>query len=377
MANTTGNTNLINKLWQAKLDKDVIDNLYFTQMGMIGTDENNIIQLKEDLKKSQGDTITTGLGVKLGKTTGVTGDNELEGQESPITYYSETVVIDQWRTAVRLKGKLTEQKMAFNMRSDAKDKLMIRVDEFIEQQIFYKLGGVTNSSITDIYGNALGVFDDNTSALTWSNTPGTVPAADSAAGSGDRYLCANSSGADAMTSSDKLTPELISKAKVKALVSTPQVRPLRIGGKYYYVMFVHPFQAFDLKRNEEFRQAQREAAARGEDNPIFSGAIGIWDGVIIHENEYVPFLDISVAGNNFAAAATGTDFAVDTYRAILCGQQAGMFAKCKDELWNEKTFDYENKVGFSSGVLGGIQKIQYNSVDYGCILVDTAATSLV
>ncbi|TRZ50683.1 MAG: N4-gp56 family major capsid protein, partial [Dehalococcoidia bacterium] len=275
--NTTGLDALTKKLWQAELDKDVKDNEYFNQMGMIGTGENNIIQVKDELVKSQGDTITFGLGIKLGRNTGVTGDNELEGNESVITYYSESVAIDQWRDAVRLKGMLREQQQAFNMRKDAKAKLSIRRQEFMEQQYFFKLGGVTNASITDINGTVLGLFEDGTSALTWSNTPGTVPAADSAAGSGDRYLCANSSGADAMTASDKLTPALISRAKVKAMVAQPKIKPLRINGQYHYVLFVHPFQAYDLKRDEEFRQAQREAGVRGQDNPIFQGMVGMWD----------------------------------------------------------------------------------------------------
>lgn len=377
MANTVSLAALRPELWQKELFADVMDGLYFTKNGMMGTGENNVIQIMEDLNKSNGDTVTFGLGVKLGKATGVTGDGELEGNESKISYYSESIVIDQWRDAVRLTGKLDEQTAAYNMRKDAKEKLSIRMQEFLELQFFLKGGGVTNPTITDIYGNVLGLFSDGNSMLTWSNTPGTVPAADTAAGSGDRYLCANSDGADAMTSADKITPALISKMRIKAALASPKIKPLRINGKNHYVLYVHPWQAYDLKRNEEFRQAQREAAARGSENPIFTGALGVWDNVIIHEHEYVPFLDISAAGHNFIAAAAGTDFNVDTFRAIMCGQQALGFAKCSaGPGWNEKTFNYGNQIGFSTGVMGGIQKIQFNSVDYGVVTLDTAATDL-
>lgn len=375
--NTSGNSNLVKKLWQKTLYKDVMDNLYFTQMGMIGTDENNIFQIKEDLKKDKGDTITYGLSLKLGRNTGVTGNNELEGNESKITYYSDAIAIDQWRTAVRLDGKLAEQKQCFDMRSDAKDKLSTRVQEFIEQQFFIKLGGVTNPSITDVNGIAYGLFEDGTSALTWSNTPYVVPAADSAAGTGARYLCANSAGADALTAADKITPALISQLKVKALMASPTVRPLRINGQYYFILFVHPFVAYDLKRNEEFKQAQREAGPRGDENRIFTGALGMWDNVIVYENQYCPFLDVSVAGHNFTAAAAGTDFAVDTFRSILCGQQAGAFAKCMDSNgWVEKDFDYSDKTGFASGLIAGIDSVTFNSVPYGHLILDSAATNL-
>lgn len=377
MANTESIAAMRPEIWQKALYADAMDGLYFMKNGMMGKEKNNIIQIKDELSKNQGDTITFGLGAKLGRTTGVTGDGELEGNESKITYYSESVLIDQWRDAVRLTGKLDEQKNAFDMRMDAKEKLTIRMQEFLEMQFFLKLGGVTNSSITDIYGDSLGTFSDNTSMLTWSNTPNTVTAAVSAAGSGERYLCANSSGAASLTTSDKINPALISKLKVKAGLSKPKTIPLRVGGKNYYILFVHPWQAYDLKRNEEFRQAQREAAARGSENPIFTGAIGVWDGVVIHEHEYVPFLDVSVAGHNFASSDSGTDFAVDTFRAILCGQQAAGFAKCKtDTGWVEEKFNYKNQTGFATGVIGGIQKIEFNDEDYGVLYLDTYATDL-
>jgi N4-gp56 family major capsid protein len=143
-------------------------------------------------------------------------------------------------------------------------------------------------------------------------------------------------------------------------------------------MFVHPWQAFDLRNNATFAQAQREAQSRGNDNPIFTGALGMWDNVIIHEHEYVPFLDISVVGDCFYGDGSETDFSADCFRALLCGAQAAVFANCKDSMQMvEETFDYKNKVGYATGLIAGIQKTTFNSKDYGVIAVDTAATALV
>jgi len=370
------------EIWQKELYADVIDNLYFTKNGMMGKGDNNIVELKDDLRKQKGDTITFGLTAKLGQGTGVTGDNELEGNESKITPYSESVVIDQWRDAVRLTGKLDEKKNGYDMRIDAKNKLSIRMQEMIEMQIFLKLGGVTNTALTNVAGDAIGTFADGTNICTWSNTSMTADQATArnvvtAAGTGERYVGANSSGGASLAAGDKITPALISRAKVKAILASPKVKPLRISGKNMWILFVHPWQAFDLKRNEEFRQAQREAAARGSENPIFTGAIGIWDGVIIHEHEYAPFLDVSVAGDAFLSGESNTDFAVDTFRALLCGQQAIGFARCTPQNgWVEKNFDYENKWGVSTGLIGGVQKLAFNDEDYGVVTIDTAATSL-
>lgn len=372
MANTVSTAALRPEIWQKELMKDVMDNMYFTQNGLMGEDENNIIQIKGDLKKSNGDTITIPLTAKL-SGNGVTGDSELEGNEEAISPYYDQVVISQKRFAVRLTGRLDEQMNAYNMRQDAKNKLSIRLQEFLERQFFMKLAGVANLTITDVAGTVVAAD------ATWSNTADQVPTADSAAGYGARYLCADyTSGATSLAATDLLTPELISKAKVKAMIASPQVRPLKINGSNYYVLFVHPYQALDLKNNATFAQARREADVRGKDNPIFTGALGIWDGVIIKEHEYVPFLDISVAGHNFESSSAGTDYAaVDAYRALLCGKQAAVYAQCNnDNGWVEETFDYKNKVGFATGIIGGIQKMTFNSKDYGVISIDTAATAI-
>jgi N4-gp56 family major capsid protein len=377
MANTVSIDALRPELWQKELYKDVMDGLYLSKY--MGEGENNIIQTKSDLKKSTGDTVTLPLTAKL-TGNGVTGDSELEGNEEAISAYSESIAIDQCRNAVRLTGKLDEQKNAYNMRMDAKDKLSMWLQEFIERQFFFKLGGVTNTALTDVNGTVVG------GRCQWSNaaipTSGTrfdQQNTDTNNGYGDRYLCADyTSGATSLAATDLLTPELISRAKTKAKLASPMVRPLRIEGKDYYVMFIHPWQAYDLKNNATFAQAQREAQVRGNSNPIFTGALGIWDGVIIEEHEYVPFLDVSEVGDSFMAGTSNTDFAVDTFRACLCGKQALGFVQTKDSMsMVEETFNYKNQVGYATGLIGGIQRVEFNNKQYGVINVDTAATALV
>lgn len=360
------------EVWEKQLFADVIDGLYFNESGLLGEDENNIIQVKMDLVKSQGDTETVGLTAKL-TGNGVTGDDELEGNEEALSPYSDSVLIDQKRFAVRLKGKLDEKKNGYDMRVDAKNKLKIRLQEFIERQTFLKLAGVTNPSLVDVVG------DTYSADCSWSNTPTFIPDADEAAGTGNRYICANTSGTDALAATDLITPTLISKAKIKARLSKPKVQPLRIDGRDHYVMWVHPWQAYDLKNNAQFAQAMREAEVRGKDNPIFTGALGVWDGVILYEHEYVPFLQTTgaSASNSFRGVSTGTDCAVNAFRALLCGKQAAVLLKAQnDNGWVEETFDYKNKTGFATGIIGGIDKIMFNSKEYGVIAVDTAATSL-
>jgi N4-gp56 family major capsid protein len=367
MANTVSVDALRREVWIKELFKDVKDSLFFTNHNMMGKDSNNVIQVKDELQKGKGDAITFGLTAKL-SGAGIDGDSELEGNEEAISSYDEQVLIDQKRFAVRLTGQLDEQKAAYEMRTDAKDKLAIRLVEFLERQFFMKLGGVTETDLTDVNGNVY-----SADAL-WSNTPNIVPFADEAAGTGDRYICADASGVDSIAATDVLTTTLISRARVKAQLASPKIQPLRIGGQDHYVLFVHPWQAYDLKTNtsDVWAQAQREAQTRGGSNPIFSGALGIWDGVIIHEHEYVPTVQTS---SDFSS--TGEEFTARGFRSLLCGRQACVFAQAKNpKAFVEKEFDYENKIGFATGMIGGIQKPTFNSLDYGVITLDTSATVL-
>lgn len=358
------------KVWERGLYADIVEDLFFNKRELMGSGDNVIIEVKEGLQKSPGDAINFGFVPKI-TGQGRDGDDELEGHEQQMLSYNDSVVIDQKRQAVRLTGNFDEKINGFDFRTRAKTALRDWYVEFFEQQIFLKLGGVTNTSLIDING------DLYAEGAAWSNTPDGISDADTNAGTGSRYLCANAGGADALTSADLLTPTLISRLKMKAKYGSPKMVPLRVDGMECFVMFIHPWQALDLKKNAEFAQAQREAQARGKDNPIFTGALMYWDGVIIHEHPYCPFLDVSESGNNFNAAGSGTDYAVDTARAILCGQRAIAFAKAEGDGrgWVEKTFDYGNQWGVSSSFIGGIQKVLFNSKEYGVCVLDTAVTN--
>ncbi len=368
--NTTVISTLVPNVWQKELHKDVMDGLYFAQKKQMGKDTNNVIQIKDELAKEQGDRVTFGLSLKL-SGEGVDGDNDLEGNEEEQTQYAQSVVIDQKRFAVKLKGKLTEQKAAFNMRTDAKEKLGIKMMEFEERQFFMKMGGVTTTTLTDVGGSTY------SAGAAWSNSPNPVPTADEAAGTGTRYLCSDASGLDSLAATDIFTTTLITRARIKASVTSggiPKIQPLRIDGQEYYIMYIHPWQEADLKTasGSVWAQAQRDAQTRGDKNPIFTGALGVWDRVILFDHEYVP-----TAATNDKFDSAGQAAGARAFRALMCGRQAAVMAQCKNPNgFVEETFDFKNKVAYATGLIGGIQKTAFNSVDYGIITVDTGATDI-
>ena len=329
---------LRNTLWYKELFADVSKTLFVANMA--SGKATSCIQIITDLSKSAGSTVTFGLSTKLAGS-GVTGDSELEGNEEGIVSYSESLIVDQLRHAVRLTGRMDEKKVAYNMRADAKEKLRIWWQERIDQELLDKLCGKTSS--------------------TFANTPD--------APSANRSVWAGGVSSDgALTASMTFDTKVIDKAKQMARLSGVKVRPLSMEGDAYkgkalYYMFVHPYQAANLRNDPVWNQAQRDANVRGADNPILNGALGVYNNVVIFEHEGI-------------YAFNGGSGSAPIARAVLLGQQAAILAYGSDQRWVEKTFDYENKTGFSVGRIFGVVKPQFNSEDYGVITVATAATTL-
>lgn len=335
MANSISLSTLRPELWRKELFADVRDNLFIKRF--MGTSEQSMIQELTDLKAEKGNKINFGLGIKL-SGTGVSGDGELEGNEEQMTDYEEDITIDQKRHAVRLTGLMDEKQNAYDMRTSAKNRLADWWAEFLEKDMFYKLCGDTTTTGHD--------FANDTTAA--AATRSVFAGGQSAVGS--------------LTTAMKMDTKVLDKAKQTAILASPKIRPLRINGKEYYVAILHPYDATNLRQDPVWNQAQREANVRGEDNPIFSGALGVYNGIVIHEHEYI-YRYNDGSGSAYVA------------RNILCGQQAGVIAWGKQLRWVEKQFDYDNKTGFACGAILGTLKPMFNSVDYGVITMFTASAA--
>ena len=373
------NTATIDALRQELWSKELLDDVerdVKNIMRFMGEDENNIVQVSRELAKKGGDTETFGLVARL-RSDGITGDDELEGNEESMKSFSEQVLIDQIRNGVRLKGKLDAQKVVYDQIASAREGCRVWMKEFICRNLFFKLGGVTNTTLTSTTGRTVG------GRALWSNTPDYIPDADEAyTGSRLRYMNAGGVSTASLTSSHTMTLDVVTTAATMAALAEPAIQKLSGDGEDFYVMYLHPLQARDIRKSSDWKTAQENAKIRSDKNPVFRGALGYWSNVLLLENEFVPWLDVSVAGNSFRGAASGTDCAVDTARAILCGRGAALLAEASnpDALVLE-TFDYKNIEGVAISFIGGIQKPVFaaggsdgtTAVEYGAIAVDSYA----
>lgn len=339
------------KLWSRTLLVEVLKQAIIGKF--IGKTPYSMIQVKDDTEKNPGDQITVGLRMQLAGA-GVIGDATLETNEEALTFHSDALIINQLRHAVRSGGMMSEQRVPFSVRNEAKSGLVDwwagRIDEWALNQ----LAGYTPQTDTRYTGLQAVVAPDANHQV-W---PSTI--------TDDQSL----------TSSHPFSLSLIDKAVERAKTLTPAIRPIRLQGGDYYVAIIHPYQTTQLRTSTttgQWLDIQKAAMTGGEinKNPIFTGALGMYNRTIIHEDSRIP------NGVNSSTGAADTD----TRRAIFAGTQAGLMAFGRDYgspdkfKWVEELFDYENQLGVAAGLVAGLKKTRFNSADFATIVMSSYAVA--
>jgi hypothetical protein len=260
------------RLWAKRLFVESLRETFIDRF--IGTsDTNAIIQMRDELNKSAGDRVTFGLRLQL-VGTGVSGDNTLEGNEEALQTYNDTIIIDQLRHAVRSRGKMSEQRVPFNVRQESMDGLKDWWADRIDTWFFNQAGGFTAQ--TDVrYTGMQAVLAPDATHIFRPNAKTT----DESLTTGDEFSLAH-------------IDRMIARAKT------------------------------------------------------------------------------------FNSAGGG---AVPIRRAVLCGAQAVAMATGRDGTgpekmnWVEELFDYNNQLGVAAGMIAGMKKTQFNSMDFGVIVFSTYA----
>lgn len=325
----------------------------------MGTSQESVIQVKENLNKFPGDQDTFPLRMNL-DSDGIEDDADLEGQEEEMVFHDFSVTAKVYKNAVRSKGQLSERRSAFDLKDEAMDALSTWAAQRVENLLFEdfnRINGVVYGAASEAQKDAWA--SGNSDRVLYGETTGNL--------TGDNSVDL----AKVDGTNDICKVESISLIKRLAQLADPQIRPVKIeGGEEYYVLFLHPLAARDLKNSSAWQQAQREAQARGTDNPIFTGMLGMWDGVIIKESKKVLLLD------NVGASS------IDVAANVLCGAQAlvmehvslPMRPKSKMVL-QEELFDYGSRWGVAAFMGIGHGKAVFNSKDHGVATYFSAAVA--
>lgn len=264
----------------------------------------------DDLEKDQGDTVKFDIVLAL-TGSGMSGDNELlEGNEEKMKFRQSSFTVESLQHAVRWskKGKIL---INHDMRGSALGQLRKWLASQLDDAVWYEITGESHATNSLLSGST-------TLPTTAKWFAGTATAV---------------AGVDDTDAAGRLTLDDISSIKSYAKVNN-KIEPIALAnGEEVYMLIVHDYAGLKLKQSSDWKQAQREARERGRDNPVFTGALGVWDNVIIKQSDRVPVKSdgagsVAVARNVFVGAgALGRGYAYHpdwTEEYFSYGQEQGI-----------------------------------------------------
>lgn len=323
------------------------------------------VQITDDLKKAAGDTVQVTLRMNL-IGDGVYGDDWLEGNQKRLSYYTDNVIINRVRCPTDAGGKMSAQRTVQNMRKDAKELVTQWCADYLDENFFFYLAGARGVNTACILSTGYTGIQD---------TQGFV-----APDSSHQFYTTNAiTSAAGLTSADKMTLQVIERAA--AITATlgggqtgvPPVRPIKQGGKDYYVFLMHTNQQYDLRQqvgsNSWWEMEKALTTSVGKESELFKGGLGMVNNMALHVHKKVVRFNDAGAGGN-----------VETARASVMGAQSLIAAFAgsgvgKDRYsWVETFGDLDNSRAIvTADMMLGIKRPKFNSKDVGSIHFDTAA----
>ena len=361
------------KEWSLTVTMQGRDDSFWFSNGFVSAstaDQNKPIQRVTELSKTKrGLECVMPMAMDISADAAVVGDNLLDGNESAIDTDYQAIRVDQIRFATKSAGEMSEQSTVLNFRTQSKDKLAFALSDVTDE-----LGFLTAA------GRAYTLNTDGTTRGT-SQLPSLTFAADVAAASTNRVIYAGSATSEAtQTASDKMSWDLIIQAK--AMAKRKRIRPIRMGGRSFYIMVMSTEQCRDLEQSPDYKTLQAQAMPRGLDNPLFTNAKKVVGDVVIHDHQKV-FNTLGLSsGSRWGSGST-----VHGAQAMLLGAQALGFAEITGDTgagWRENpgSNDFGNRQSIGYGRKMGLLKPQYKSKydsntreDFGILSVKTAAAA--
>lgn len=379
MAETFARGGLTPQQWDDKYFSEYVRENRFTPY--MGTNENAIIQLKEDLTRKPGDRLTFATVRALGG--GVRGNTVLEGNEAELDSRSMAVRVNPLRNAVIITD-WEEQKSAISLRDAARPGLMNWSKELMREDIIIAGKSIPNTAGVMVPYETATAAERNA----WlANNSDRVLFGSSVANAASGVMATALATVD--NTNDKLTASVVSLAKRRAQMASPRMTPFRTrrGDQEWYVMFCNPLSFRDFSQDPVVVQANRDARERNVDtNPLFTGGELVWDGVIVKE---IPEMGLPLAATaNFIGQTGGIlqgvgTAGIDVGFNFLCGAQAFGVAWAQRLRSTTDLRDYGFRHGVGVQEIRGVEKLMFgtglndvaNLKQNGCVTVLTAAVA--
>lgn len=350
------------KVWAMDLVRVQRDMSFWMTNGFAARGNNSPVQLITELTRTErGDECIMQLVPDLVED-GTPGDATLTGNEEAMYNDAIRVRIDQLRHGVKSKGQMDEQRTVIRFREEARDKLGYWSARILDEMMFLTAAGIAYTKKVN------GATRASTALATLAF------AGDVAAPSSGRVMYGGAATSTAsLTASDTMNWNLVIKAQ--ALARRRLLKPIMAGGKEYYALVLSTEQCRDLKRDATYQTNVGRAATRGPNNPLFTNAMAVIDGVVLYEHNRVPTTLGLASGSKWGSGST-----LDGAQALLLGGQAIGYASLGDPRFEEAEItDYKNQPGIATGMMFGLVKPQFvapvegTKQDFGVMSLYTAA----
>lgn len=339
------------KIWSKMLSKAERDSIDISPLQ--GDDDNAIIHMKMETEKGNGDKVTFSLRARP------TGDgfgesDSAEGNAEALSFYSDALYLGELghNVGAASENTIDQQRVPFNLREQCKNSLAEWWADRKSVSFFNQVCGYT------VQTNAK--YSGMNAVTAPANTGGT------------RQIWAGTATNDqGLSSSDTMNVGLIDKAVEAARTGSQMVRQIRIAGQKKYVSYLSEGQVTSLRTSTSTGSWQdiTKFTYSGVDitkNPLYSGALGEYGGVILRRSQDCP------RGVHSGTGAVDTD----SRRGVLLGAQAavcayGMKTQNGKYRWNEELLDHKRKLECSAWSIWGMKKAVFNSTDYGTVVIST------
>lgn len=334
---------LTRKRWAKDLFKIILPAVEFSYL--VGQGSDSIVQMRTELGKGEGDTITFGIRLPL-TGEGVVGNDTLEGNEEGLRFRDFSMTIEEFNHAVDTGGKMEEQRIPYNLVTEGKAALQEWWSDKLSDYLINVLCGVSGYKLAG-------------KTFAQANTEPTTY----------HHLKVNDVAEASMTAADVLDLTFLDRMKQRAELMNKQasnvykVRPLKKGGKNFYRVVLHNYVFDALRQNTNVAQwGDLLRSAQKLQDP----AVEIeYNGLMISKSERIPMVQTNV------------------YRNVLLGAQAATWAwggagdsKSTVMAFKPYTRDAERFLMIRGGGIFGCKKVVFDSHDYGAIVGSSYATAI-
>lgn len=283
---------------------------------------------------------------------GITGQNPtVRGNEKTLDEFYMDLKIDQIRQAFAYRGKMTDIRTIWNIREEHKRQLANWFRRETEMNLIKALTGYITDGVTELTGSEI----DSTALVTgegrcfrpdYANDKFSTVSVSAANSTNSAIL-------SAIDAADTMNTEILDNLQDLAKTAGKYpIAPIHCkDGVERYMLVVHPKAAVALRQDPRWEKrvlASYTGAKALDGDPIATGAVGVWENIIVKEANYI-----------LTAEGSGKKIA----RNLLLGADAAVLAYGEQMTYLEDNDTYEHRFSTQASEIRGIKKLSFDGTD--------------